>query len=577
MKILSWRQIIQFLAPPIWPMVLGLVAILVAGITFLAFGLGMRYLIDHGFVDQNAHILDQALLFLGGIILLLSFASYVRYYALNWASESALIRLKSRLLSHLLQQDRHFYQNQSVGSLVSHFSQDMALVQANLSQAMPVLIRNSLLFGGAVLLLFWTSLKLAVLAFLMIPLILVPSLWIARKVKKLSQNVQNKQAGQTQFLIEVLSHIPFIQCVSKEKYFENAFDIQSKDNMDLIKKRLFLRSLLIMIVFTLVFGAIGLVLWYGGHEVLSQKLSPGDLSSFIFYAIIAASSLSIISENHQELQQVKLVLTQLSNLLKEESLIIRPQHPKLIQDVSPEIVFSNLSFAYPGNSNQALNEVSFTIKSGQKIGLVGASGSGKSTLFRLLLRLYNPTKGQILWNNVPIQDYDLEEYRSKIAYIPQDPVLFSASIRENLCLGEKVPEEKLMEATKMGQCYDFIQKLPQGFDTQIAATKGGIGIDLSGGERQRLALSRAFLQDPKLVLLDEVTNALDNQNDALIQKALHQLMKGRTSLVIAHKLTTIQAMDKILVLDHGNLVETGTHLDLLSLKGQYAKQYDGIA
>lgn len=578
MKLLSWREILKFLNPPFLSVLLGCCAIFVASITFLAFGLGVKFLIDKGFVSQNPEILNQGLLYLGIIIFILSCASYVRYYCLNWASEYALLKLKDKIFQHAIHQDRFFYQKETVGSLVNYLSQDLTFTHTTLSQIVPVMLRNILLFIGGVVLLFWTNFKLASIALVLIPIILLPSLWIAKKIKIFTQKIQHDQQNQTQFLMEVFGQIPFIQARSKENYFHTHYQTQLKAFKDIIQKRLRLRSALIMIVFTLVFGGIGFVLWYGGHQVFSHDISAGDLSSFIFYAIVAASSLSVISESQQELAQMKLILTKISTILDYKSEIFSPLNPEPLKNETPNLVFDKINFAYPGmdENQKALQNIQLTIKKGHKVGLVGASGSGKSTLFRLLLRLYDPVNGHILWNNTPLTRFNLKELRSKIAYIPQEPVIFSNTIRENLTLGEEIETTKLIEAAKLGQCYDFIQKLPQGFDTFIAASKGGIGIELSGGEKQRLALTRAFLQDPLLVLLDEVTNALDNQNDALIQKALHFLMQDRTSIVIAHKLSTIEQLDWIFVLDQGKLVEEGTHLDLITKNGFYAKQYNAL-
>jgi ATP-binding cassette, subfamily B, bacterial len=575
MFLLSWREILKLLNPPFWHVFFGFCAILIASVTFLAFGLGVKFLIDKGFVNENPEILNQGLLYLGIIIFILSCSSYIRYYCLNWASEYALLRLKDRFFQHSIHQDRYFYQKESLGSLVTNLTQDLTFVQTTLSQTMPVMVRNLLLFIGGVVLLFWTSFKLASIALLIIPIILLPSLWIAKKIKVFSQKIQQEQQNQTQFLMEVFGQIPFIQANAKENYFHQHYTQRLNFSKDIIQKRLRLRSALIMIVFTLVFGGIGFVLWYGGHQVFSHDISAGDLSSFIFYAIVAASSLSIISESHQEVSQMKLILTKFSESLAYESEIFSPLNPLSLNNETPELIFQSINFAYPSvnHDQKALQDIHLKIKKGHKVGLVGASGSGKSTLFRLLLRLYDPINGQILWNGTKLNQFNLKELRSKIAYIPQDPVIFSNNIRENLTLGEKIETERLIEAAKLGQCYDFIQKLPQGFETFIAASKGGIGIELSGGEKQRLALTRAFLQNPLLVLLDEVTNALDNKNDALVQKALHILMKDRTSIVIAHKLSTIEQLDWIFVLDQGKLVEEGTHLDLLSKDEFYAKQY----
>lgn len=575
MQYRSWRVILKLLNPPFWPVCLGFLAILIASATFLAFGLGVKFLIDKGFVNQNPEILNQGLFYLGIIILVLSCASYARYYCLNWASEQALLKFKNKLFQHNIHQDRYFYQQESLGSLVAHLTQDLTFIQTVLSQTIPVMIRNMLLFIGGVILLFWTNFKLASIALLLIPIILLPSLWIAKKIKIFSQKIQENQHDQTQFLMEVFGQIPFIQACAKENYFYQHYKRQLNYFKDIIQKRLHLRSALIMIVFMLVFAAIGFVLWYGGHQVFAHEISAGDLSSFIFYAIVAASSLSVISESQQEIAQMKLILTKLSNLLDYQSIINSPKNPISVKNEAPYLVVNNVDFIYPGmdHHQKALQHIHLHVKKEYKIGLVGASGSGKSTLFRLLLRLYDPMNGQILWNDISLDQFDLKELRSKIAYIPQDPVIFSNTIRENLTLGEDIETVKLIEAAKLGQCYDFIQKLPQGFDTFIAASKSGVGIELSGGEKQRLALTRAFLQDPLLVLLDEVTNALDNQNDALVQKALNMLMQGRTSIVIAHKLSTIEQLDWIFVLDQGRLVEEGTHLDLIAKNGFYAKQY----
>lgn len=552
----SWIEIYRFLKPPKKPIFFGLLGILVASVTFLAFGFGVRLLVDKGFVAEDSTFLNKALVYLGCVILLLSLASYVRYYSLHWATESTLARLKIRMMRHFFQQDRYFYQNQSVGSLVGHMTEDFVQIQSCFSQSLPIILRNILLFLGSLVLLFLTSVKLASLSLCLIPVIVLPSLWIIRKIKLMNAQIQSKQAGQTQFLIEAFSHLSFIQSSTKESYFEAKYQAHISDALMMVQRRLSLRSLLIMIVFMLVFSGIGMVLWVGGHDVLSKELTPGSLSSFVFYAIIAASSLSVISENQQELLHAKQIIEKYIEFFHSKPEIQNIRPIMRLDSKMPSIVFSDVSFAYPGAfEKKAIKNLSFTINAGEKIGLIGKSGSGKSTLFRLLLRLYDPEEGKILWNGLPINCFSLKELRSQIAYIPQEPVLFSASIRENLTLGDHFDENVIIKAAQKGHCYDFIKALPKGFDTLLAPTKSGQGIELSGGEKQRIALTRSFLKNPKLLLLDEVTNALDPKSEAYVQDALQELMVGRTCIMISHKIENLSSMDRILNLEDGYLMK----------------------
>ncbi len=546
------------------------VALVFTSSAVLAMGAGLRYLVDEGLSKGNTHLLDKAFLILLTVTLLLAAASYVRYYLVSWIGERAVADIRSDVYRHVMSMHIGFFETMRTGELLSRITTDTTLLQTVIGSSVSVAVRNALMLVGGIILLLVTSAQLTGYVFMMIPLVIVPIVVLGRRVRLFARDAQSKVADISAHAEESLNAVRTLQSFTLEDYDRARFESHVSAATKAAQSRIRARAFLTAIVITLMFGAIVTVLWFGGKDVLAGRITAGDLSAFVFYSIVVAGAVGAISEVVADLQRAAGAAERLSELLAMRPEII--SHPAAIVSApidGADVRFDKVSFAYPARSHTyALNNLSLDIKAGETVAIVGPSGAGKTTIFQLLLRFYDVSGGSISIAGRNIRDYALHDLRGMIGIVPQEPVIFSGSVRDNILLGNITADNAaIVEAARAASALEFIDKLPQGFNTQV----GEKGIQLSGGQRQRLAIARAILRNPKLLLLDEATSALDSENEQLIQDALTHIMKDRTTFVIAHRLSTVMQADRIVLLNEGVIEAVGTHAELLKISPLYQR------
>ncbi len=546
------------------------VALLFAAATVLAMGAGLRLLIDEGFAAGNPLLLDRAVVVLVAVVVLLAGASYARFYLISWVGERVVADLRVAVFNHVIGLNLGFFETRSTGEILSRISTDTTLVQTVVGSSVSIALRNLLLFFGGMVMLLITSPKLTGLVLLVIPFVVIPIIVLGRKVRILSRNSQDRVADLGSHVEEVLSGIRIVQAFSHESLDKIKFTQRVETAFDTAIERVRKRALLTAVVIAFIFGAVAIVLWIGGRDVLAGNISPGELSAFVFYAIVVAGSTGALSEVIGELQRAAGAMDRLNELLLVTSNIPIPLEPKsLPKKVTGAIIFNKVNFYYPSRPDQlALNDFNLEIKSGETVAFVGPSGAGKTTVFQLLLRFYDPNHGTIKLEGVSLNQTDPKIVRRKIGLVPQDGVIFSDNVIENIRYGRPESTEKEIKlAAESANALEFIEKLPNGFETNL----GEKGVQLSGGQRQRLAIARALLRDPAVLLLDEATSALDAESERFVQRALDKIMVGRTTLIIAHRLATVLRADRIIVMEEGRAIASGSHEQLLKSCPLYAR------
>lgn len=563
------RTILQDLLYPYrWRIVGALIALTVAASCVLLIGQGLRQVIDRGFSAANPQWLNYALLGLLGVILVMAVATYLRFYWVSWLGERITADLRRRVFNHLLQLSPAFFEQNRTGDVLSRLTNDTTQLETVIGSSVSMALRNALLLIGGLVMLAITSLKLTALVLLAIPVVLVPILAFGRRLRRLARASQDKVAEVGAFTDEVIHEIRTVQSYGHEPQATAEFNHRVESTFATGVARIRQRALLIVAVITLVFTAIAVILWVGGHDVLMGKMTGGELSAFIFYAVMVAGAVATISEVIGELQRAAGATERLVELLATQSSISSPQYPVALPDpVQGAVTINQLTFSYPSRPDaDVLKNFSLQVAPGEKIALVGPSGAGKTTVFQLLQRFYDPLAGSILLDGVNINAVSLEQVRAQIALVPQDPVIFATSVRENVRYGRPdASDDDVQAACKAAYALEFIEQLPNGLDSEL----GERGVRLSGGQRQRIAIARAILADRPILLLDEATSALDSNSEQVVQQALEELMKGRTSIMIAHRLSTVVNADRILVLQQGQILATGTHTDLLASSELY--------
>jgi ATP-binding cassette subfamily B protein len=478
--------------------------------------------------------------------------------------------LREMVFRHLLALSPAFYDMQRTGELVSRLTADTTQVKSLFGPTASTALRNAVMLMGSVVMMVVTSPKLSGLVLLTIPLIVLPLVVSGRRVRRLARRSQDTLAQSAALAQESLGAAQSIQAYGQVGRLSEAFAHATEEAFDASRRRTASRAWLTGAIIFLAFGAVVGVLWYGAQEVLADRLSGGALGQFVLYAAFAAASLGALSETWTEVQLAAGAAERLSEILDVRPQIVAPQHPRpLPKPARGTIAFEAVHFSYPARPHdKALRGLSFEVGSGERVAIVGPSGAGKSTVFNLLLRFYDPQGGRVLIDGVDIRQADPEEVRARIASVPQDTVILSTSIAENIRFGRPDASDSEVEAAaQAAQAAEFIARLPEGYATQV----GERGLTLSGGQRQRIAIARAILRDAPILLLDEATSALDAESESLVQTALERLMKGRTSLVIAHRLATVRTADRIMVLDHGRLTAEGRHGELIDSDGLYAR------
>lgn len=564
------RRLFAYVLPYKRSVALASIALVIAASTVLALGGGLRYLVDKGFVVGDGGLLDQAVLILFGVVVLLAGSTYARYYLVSFIGERVVADIRRDVFAHTLLLDPGFYDSQRTAEISSRLTSDVALVQVVVGTSVSIALRNSLLFAGGTALLIATSPKLTLLVFLVVPLVLIPILTYGRKVRRLSRLSQDRIADLSVQIDESLSAIRTVQAFTREDADAKRFAGQVESAFSVAMERVSARALLTACVIFLVFGAISVILWIGGHDVLGGRISPGELSAFVFYAAVVAGAAGAISEVMGDLQRAAGATERLFELMDTQSAILAPANPKLLPTPAQGAVeMRAVNFRYPTRTDRlALEGLTFSIKPGERVALVGPSGAGKSTVFQLLLRYYDPEAGAVCLDGLDLREVDPKAARARIGLVSQDAVVFAASVEDNIRYGRPdASDADVRAAGDAAFATEFIDKLPEGWKTQV----GERGVRLSGGQRQRIAIARAILRDPALLLLDEATSALDAESERAVQNALDRLMIGRSSLVIAHRLATVRSADRILVMDAGKIVAEGKHEELVAAGGLYAR------
>ena len=564
------RRLGTFVRPYRRQVLAALVALTVAAGTVLAVGLGIRLLVDNGFAAGNTELLNDALLVLLVFIILLAGATYARFFLVSWIGERVVADIRKAVFDHVLTLSPGFYETTRVAEVMSRLTADTTLLQTVVGSQASMALRNLLLFFGGSILLAITSPRLSGLAVLVVPLVLVPIIVFGRRVRRLSRTSQDRVADVGAYVDESVAHIRTVQAFVHEPVDRIRFADRVEGAFAVAVRRIRARALLTAVVIMLVFGAVGIILWYGGHDVIAGRLSAGELTAFIFYAIVVAGSMGAISEVIGDLQRAAGATERLFELLEMSSEITVPANPvALPSKVEGRVTLDAVSFSYPSRPDRpALDDFSLNVAPGERLALVGPSGAGKTTVFQLLLRYYDPQGGALALDNINLRDLDPNVLRGQIGVVPQEPVIFSADAWENIRYGRPdASDDDVRAAAEAAAATEFLDRLPEGFATFL----GEKGVRLSGGQRQRIAIARAVLRDPKVLLLDEATSALDAESEQLVQGALDGLMQDRTTIVIAHRLATVVAADRITVLDQGRPVGTGTHDELIHQGGVYAR------
>jgi ATP-binding cassette subfamily B protein len=545
-------------------------SLLVAASTVLALGFGLRQLVDEGFAEGNAALLDRAVLVLFGVVVVLAVASYLRFYLVTKLGERVVADVRRDVFRHVIGLSPGFFEVTRTGEVLSRLTTDTTLLQVVVGTGVPIALRNLLTLVGGTALLFVTSPQLTGLVFLVVPLVLVPIVVYGRRVRRLSRASQDRVADLGVYVDEALTNIRTVQAFTHEPIDRERFQERVEAAYDTAIERTKARAMLTAMVILLVFGAIAIVLWVGGHAVLDNRITPGELSAFVFYSVVVAGSVGGLSDVIGDLQRAAGATERLVDLLRTEPDIRPPERPApLPEPARGEVAFDDVGFRYPSRPDTAaLDGFDLQVRAGEKVALVGPSGAGKTTVFQLLLRFYDPQRGAVRLDGVDLQAADPRALRGHTGLVPQEPVIFSADALENIRYGRPgASDEEVKAAAAAAYAREFIEELPDGFHSFL----GERGVRLSGGQRQRIAIARAILKDPAVLLLDEATSSLDAESERWVQEALDRLMQGRTTVIIAHRLSTVLKADRIVVMDRGRIVETGTHQQLLDRGGLYAR------
>ena len=529
-----------------------------------------RFMIDRGFGQTDPQLLNAGFMGLFVVAMVMAAAGALRYFCITLLGERVAAKLRTRLYAHLLTLDQAFFERTRSGELVSRLAADTELVQTVVGSTLSLSLRSLLMLVGSTVMLIVTSPRLAGLTALVIPAVILPIVVLGRRVEKLSRESQDRIADASAVASESINAIHTVQAYTREprerERYSNAVWLALKTAGHRIATTAWLTALVIL----LGFGAITLVLWAGAHAVLAGEMNAGVLAQFVLYAVVAAGSVGGLTEVWGELLRCAGALGRISELLDTRAEIRSPEQPiPLPRPLRGSIRIEQVGFHYPSRPGQAaLHDFSLSIEAGETVALVGPSGAGKSTLFQLLQRFHDPQSGRITLDGEDLRSLDLAELRNAFALVPQDPVLFGASAADNIRFGRLDADDGAVEvAARAAEAHEFLRELPQGYDTYL----GERGVRLSGGQQQRIAIARALLRDAPVLLLDEATSSLDAQSEHLIQQALTRLIANRTTLVIAHRLSTVQKADRIVVLERGRIVAMGTHEQLLREGGLYAE------
>lgn len=564
------KTLVPFLRPYTKQLIFALLSLLAAAGATLALPAALREVIDQGFSSADSSQIDQHFVTLFFVACALGLATAMRFFWVSWIGERVVADVRAKLYRHVLTMSPAFFETTRTGEVLSRLNTDTTLIQTVVGTSLSVALRSILLAIGTSVMLTVTSPKLAGLIGLLVPLVLIPVIGFGRYVRTLSRQSQDRIADFSAVADETLNAVQTVQSFSAEHAEANRFAGSVEDAFRAARRRISARALMTLLVILFFFGGITLVLWSGARDVLAGEMSSGALGQFVLYAVIGAGSVGALSEVWSDVQRAAGAMERITELLLTQSSVPNASNPiALPAQVKGEVRFDNVGFAYPAHPDKTvLSDFNLTIVPGENVALVGPSGAGKTTILQLLLRFYDPTSGAITLDGNRISQFELTELRHAFGLVAQAPVIFAASVRENIRYGRPdATDDEVTRAAQAAQVHEFAERLPDGYNTFL----GEKGVRLSGGQRQRLAIARAILRDPPVLLLDEATSSLDARGERLVQQALEALMENRTTVVIAHRLATVQRADRIVVLDQGRQVAEGSHAELVRQGGLYAE------
>ncbi|MCB1520425.1 MAG: ATP-binding cassette domain-containing protein [Hyphomicrobiaceae bacterium] len=547
-----------------------LLALIVSAAVMLVVPLAVRRMIDFGFAGADGQLINQYFAMLIAIGALLALASSARFYTVNWLGERVVADLRSDVFAHLTRLGPAFFERTHSGEVMSRLTADTTQIKAAAGTALSQALRNAIMLIGALVMMFVTSPQLSTMVLLAIPAIVLPLVAYGKVVRRLSREAQDSLAQASAYASENLVAVRTMQAFAHENVVSGRFGAAVEDAFSSARRRLMARAGLTALAIFLVVASVTGVLWFGASSVIGGEMSGGRLGQFVLYAVFAAGAMAELSEVWGEMSQAAGAAERLNELLAEVPEIRSPENPvPMPKPPRGELSFEAVSFAYPSRSaTPAIEGLTLSVARGETVALVGPSGAGKSTVFSLLFRFFDPDSGAVRIDGVDIRDARLEDLRERLALVPQDTALFADTVAANIAYGSPdATREQIEAAAEAAHAAEFIKALPQRYDTRL----GERGVSLSGGQRQRVAIARAILKNAPILLLDEATSALDAESEVLVQRALERVMEGRTTLVIAHRLATVQKADRIVVMDQGRIVEQGTHAELSGAGGLYGR------
>jgi len=564
------RDLAPFVRPYGARVAFALTALIVAAAAMLALPMALRLLIDNGFTTEDAAAIDRYFLLLIGVAVVFGAFAALRFYLVMWLGERIVADLRAAVYAHVLRLDPAFYEITKTGEVLSRLTTDTTLIQSIAGVGLSITLRSLLMLAGGLTMLVVTSPSLTAWIVVLVPVILTPILLIGRRVRRLSRATQDRVADTSSLAGETLNAVETVQAFSLEKLQSQRYATSVDRAFATGVERIRLRAGLTAVAIFAIFGAVMFVLWLGAQAVLTDRMTAGQLGQFLLYAVLVAGAAASLSEMWGEIQRAAGATERLMELLRAAPIVRPPVAPRAMPDhVRGHIAFEQVVFSYPSRPEaRALDELSFSVEPGETFAIVGPSGAGKSTVLQLLLRFRDPQQGRVLIDGIDISQLDPESLRMQLGLVPQETVIFGTTARENIGYGRPGASTADIEAAaRAAGAHEFIAQLPDGYDTYL----GERGTRLSGGQRQRIAIARAMLRNPPILLLDEATSSLDAESERLVQTALEQLQRGRTTLVIAHRLATVLRADRIAVMENGHIADIGTHTGLIATNALYAR------